>query len=42
MGYFPRDEQGEKATDGIWSKGHTDCEYIVHTSSGVGVRKRRR
>jgi hypothetical protein len=25
MGYFPRPVEHEKATEGIWSKGHTDC-----------------
>lgn len=25
MGYFPRSESDDKATEGIWSKGHTDC-----------------
>jgi hypothetical protein len=32
MGYTPRDEEGERKTDGIWSKGHTDCERILPTS----------
>jgi hypothetical protein len=28
MGYFPRNEADDAATSGIWSKGHTDCEYL--------------
>ncbi|WWC72411.1 uncharacterized protein I206_106373 [Kwoniella pini CBS 10737] len=28
MGYFPRNQQDEKATEGIWSKGHTDYNSI--------------
>lgn len=29
MGYFPRSAEDEKATEGIWSKGHTDCESFL-------------
>lgn len=25
MGYWPRSDEAEKATEGIWSRGHTDC-----------------
>ncbi|CED82662.1 Iron/ascorbate family oxidoreductases [Phaffia rhodozyma] len=28
MGYFPRDEDAESKTDGIWSKGHTDYNTL--------------
>ncbi|WRT68845.1 uncharacterized protein IL334_005826 [Kwoniella shivajii] len=28
MGYFPRSEKDENATEGIWSKGHTDYNTV--------------
>ncbi|KAL7422612.1 hypothetical protein Q5752_003260 [Cryptotrichosporon argae] len=28
MGYFPRNEADDKATEGIWSKGHTDYNTV--------------
>ncbi|ORY28178.1 Clavaminate synthase-like protein [Naematelia encephala] len=28
MGYFPRDDEQEQATGGIWSKGHTDYNSV--------------
>lgn len=36
MGYFPRSVEHEKATEGIWSKGHTDCEWS-HASYSATV-----
>ena len=33
MRYSPRDEADEKATAGIWSKGHTDCKCGISNRS---------
>lgn len=30
MAYYPRTDAEEKSTTGIWTKGHTDCEWISH------------
>ena len=31
MGYFPRNAEDDKASQGIWSKGHTDCTLLLRS-----------